>query len=233
MQPPSNGGVVLNPDGTFNYTPNPGFAGTDTFDYEVCVPVPPGDPGLPTELCSVATAMVQIAPVADLGVTKTHSGPLVQGGPVTYIVDVVNNGPSPVLGARVTDAVPAGLADVSWTCSADGGGACSSETGAGALDTTVDLPSGGSVRFEVSGAVVGASATEIVNIARVAAPAGFTDPNPGNDEAIDAAPIEPAPAGALATTGSDTRMWTVLGGSFLAIGVALGATARRRRRTAG
>ncbi len=230
VRAPSNGNLVLDPIGTFTYTPNPGFSGTDTFDYEVCFPVPPGDPSLPTELCSVATAMVQIAPEADLGVTKAHEGALVQGGTVTYIVNVDNGGPSPAFGARVTDAIPAGLAEVSWTCSGGGGGACSSETGIGALDTVVDLPDGGSVRFEVSAVVIGEAGTEIINIARVAAPAGFTDPNPDNDEATDIAPIEPPPVGALAMTGSDTRAWTGIGGSFLGIGLALGATARRRRR---
>jgi hypothetical protein len=30
---PTNGTIIFNPDGTFNYTPNPGFAGTDTFTY--------------------------------------------------------------------------------------------------------------------------------------------------------------------------------------------------------
>jgi hypothetical protein len=32
---PHNGSVTLNPDGSLTYTPNPGFAGTDTFTYTV------------------------------------------------------------------------------------------------------------------------------------------------------------------------------------------------------
>ncbi len=32
---PTNGTLVLNADGTFEYTPNPGFSGIDTFTYEV------------------------------------------------------------------------------------------------------------------------------------------------------------------------------------------------------
>lgn len=31
---PSNGTLVLNPDGSFTYTPNAGFNGTDTFTYQ-------------------------------------------------------------------------------------------------------------------------------------------------------------------------------------------------------
>jgi VCBS repeat-containing protein len=33
--PPSNGRVVVNPDGTYRYTPNPGFSGTDSFTYTI------------------------------------------------------------------------------------------------------------------------------------------------------------------------------------------------------
>ncbi len=34
-QPASNGTATVNPDCTFTYTPNPGFTGTDRFDYQV------------------------------------------------------------------------------------------------------------------------------------------------------------------------------------------------------
>lgn len=33
---PTNGLVVINPDGTFTYTPNAGYFGTDTFEYLIC-----------------------------------------------------------------------------------------------------------------------------------------------------------------------------------------------------
>ncbi len=36
QNPPSNGTLILNPDGTFDYTPNPDFYGADSFTYEVC-----------------------------------------------------------------------------------------------------------------------------------------------------------------------------------------------------
>ena len=32
---PANGTVVVNPDGTFTYTPNPGYAGPDSFTYKI------------------------------------------------------------------------------------------------------------------------------------------------------------------------------------------------------
>lgn len=35
FDPPSNGTAEVQPDGSFIYTPNPGFYGTDTFEYEI------------------------------------------------------------------------------------------------------------------------------------------------------------------------------------------------------
>jgi hypothetical protein len=31
---PNNGTLTLNPDGSFTYTPNPGFSGSDSFTYK-------------------------------------------------------------------------------------------------------------------------------------------------------------------------------------------------------
>jgi len=50
---PANGVVTLNADGTFTYTPNPGFSGTDTFTYEVCDNQTP-------KLCSNAVVTITV-----------------------------------------------------------------------------------------------------------------------------------------------------------------------------
>ena len=42
--PPNNGTATVNPDGTVTYTPNPGFCGTDTFEYEIETAPPPCRP---------------------------------------------------------------------------------------------------------------------------------------------------------------------------------------------
>jgi hypothetical protein len=57
---PKNGTVVLNPDGTFTYTPNSGFTGQDTLKYAVC------DNGTPSK-CD--TAMVVINVLIDINNT--------------------------------------------------------------------------------------------------------------------------------------------------------------------
>jgi len=46
----SNGELILNEDGTFTYIPNPGFFGTDFFQYEVCDP----------ELCDTAIVLINV-----------------------------------------------------------------------------------------------------------------------------------------------------------------------------
>ena len=50
----SNGVLTFNPDGTFNYIPNPGFTGNDSFEYEVCLPAPN------TGVCDTGTAIIII-----------------------------------------------------------------------------------------------------------------------------------------------------------------------------
>lgn len=50
----SNGTLNFNADGTFNYIPNAGFTGNDTFQYEVCLPTPN------TAVCDTGTAVIVI-----------------------------------------------------------------------------------------------------------------------------------------------------------------------------
>lgn len=51
---PTHGALTFNADGTFNYIPNPGFTGNDTFQYEVCLPAPN------TAVCDTGTAVIVI-----------------------------------------------------------------------------------------------------------------------------------------------------------------------------
>ncbi|MWW26920.1 Ig-like domain-containing protein, partial [Algibacter lectus] len=54
---PANGSVVVNPDGTYTYTPNPDFTGEDTFEYTIC------DDGNP-QACDTATVYIEVLPVS-------------------------------------------------------------------------------------------------------------------------------------------------------------------------
>jgi len=62
----SNGTLVLNADGTFTYTPNPDYFGTDSFVYEVC------DDGIPS-FCTTATVTIDVTPVNDAPVAVDDS----------------------------------------------------------------------------------------------------------------------------------------------------------------
>jgi gliding motility-associated-like protein len=50
---PANGKVIINPDGTYTYTPNPGYSGSDSFVYQVC------DNGNPV-MCNQAEVTIKI-----------------------------------------------------------------------------------------------------------------------------------------------------------------------------
>lgn len=51
---PANGTVMWNANGSYVYTPRPGFVGTDTFTYKVCMPTPYAD------RCSQATDTITV-----------------------------------------------------------------------------------------------------------------------------------------------------------------------------
>ena len=93
-------------------------------------------------------------------------------------------GPDDALGARVLDAPPEGLVDVTWACEASAGAGCAA-AGEGTIDDRVDLPAGGRVVYRMAGTVARGATGELVNLASVEAPPGLFDPAPGNgaDEA--------------------------------------------------
>ena len=130
---------------------------------------------------------------ADLVTTKTDGVTSVNaGGTTTYTIVVSNAGPSSADGAVFTDPAVTNLNVTGVTCgSASGGAACPTVPnttvalmqGAGIVIPT--LPSGGSVTFTVNATVATGATGTIANTASTAAPAGVTDPTPGNNSATD------------------------------------------------
>jgi gliding motility-associated-like protein len=86
---PANGSVTINnTTGEITYTPDPGFNGTDTFDYVVC------DDGNPLPaLCDTATVTITVNPVNDQPVAVNDADTTDENTPVT--VDVVANDDDP------------------------------------------------------------------------------------------------------------------------------------------
>ncbi|QDU21945.1 Ig-like domain-containing protein [Urbifossiella limnaea] len=68
---PSSGTLALNPDGTFSYTPNPNFFGTDSFTYRTGDGTAPG---------GVATVTITVRPVNDPPVQAVNAGLTVAEG---------------------------------------------------------------------------------------------------------------------------------------------------------
>ena len=133
---------------------------------------------------TTANITVNAPPSADLSITKTDGVTTVTaGGSTTYTITASNAGPSNATGATVADTFPASLTGT-WTCVGAGGGTCTA-SGSGNINDTVNLPSGGSVTYTVSAAISASATGSLVNTATVAAPAGVTDPTPGNNSATD------------------------------------------------
>ena len=145
---------------------------------------------------------------ADLAITKTDGvTTATAGGSVTYTITASNAGPSSATGSTVADTFPASET-CTWTCAGAGGGTCTA-SGAGNINDTVNLPSGGSTIYTASCTISAAATGTLSNTATVTAPAGVTDPVPGNNSATDTDTVSAAPganvSGTKTVSGTFTR----------------------------
>ena len=126
-----------------------------------------------------------LVPVADLAITKTDGlTAAVPGEAVTWVLTVVNAGPSAVTGATVVDDFPTAVSGVAWTCSASAGATCTA-AGSGDLSDSVSLPAGGVLTYTATGTLATDAEGTLANTATVAVPAGVVDPDPGDNSASD------------------------------------------------
>jgi len=132
---------------------------------------------------------VQMAGVADLAVSKSNSKTAVSPGePVVYSIIVYNDGPSPVVGARVGDSLPAILSGATWSCTSSTGATCTAQ-GIGDIDDLVSLPVGGSATYSVTANTDASALGSLENTVTVAPPPGVFDPVPDNNSATDVDPL--------------------------------------------
>jgi len=123
---------------------------------------------------------------ADLQITKSDGiTSAVPGASVTYNLVVTNAGPDSVTGAVVADTLPAALTGATFTATATGGAANFDATGSGSINDTVDLPSGSSITYVVTGTVSAAATGSLTNTATVTAPVGVDDSDLTNNTATD------------------------------------------------
>jgi uncharacterized repeat protein (TIGR01451 family) len=137
---------------------------------------PPGNRPPVTDEDSV----IVTGPVADLGITKTHTPTSVEvGDNVTFTLTVRNFGPGTSYGVKVTDTLPSALTYVSatgpdWSCSH------ASQVVTCTLGSP--LPSGASTAITLV-ATTNSASSQVVNVAIV--DSKTKDPNPDNNRAED------------------------------------------------
>ncbi len=163
--PPGNGTVVINPDGTVTYTPNNDFSGLDTFFYEIC------DGGIPAPvLCDTAMVIVTVGNlVFDLALSKTlapgQPGLVDIGDEIHYLITVTNEGHFAATNIEITDQIPPGLAlspnNSNWSLN---------PAGNPVIVLAGPLQPGESETVEIVMVIVyGASGQNILNIAEITA----------------------------------------------------------------
>ncbi len=138
---------------------------------------------------------------ADLAVTNTDGATTSSvGQPITYTVQVTNNGPSDVSGAQLADTIPGGVSGVSWTCQVTSGtGSCGTASGSGnAVATSLDLDAGAVATISITGTVDPGAPRTLSNTAAVVRPDDVDDPDTTNNSATDATTIDHPPAVTLA-----------------------------------
>ncbi len=172
-------------------------AGSHTLSFWVA------DQGDRTHDSGLAIDNVMVRPNADLAISKDDGVSQVNPGePVTYTIVVTNAGPATAAGAVVSDAFPASLLGVSWTCVGASGGSCAA-SGSGNLAELVDLPNGGSVAFTVSATLSGSAAGSLTNTATVVAPADRVDPELADNSATDSDTVSLGADQVTATSGGN------------------------------
>ena len=166
---------------TATSTLSPTAAGT--LSNTASVATPEGIPD-PNPADNTATDTDNIVSVADLSVTNTDGRTTATPGQsVTYTIMASNGGPTSVIGATVSDTVPASFTLPSWTCVGAGGGSCTA-SGTGSISDVVNLPVGATVTYTLQG-TVSADPASLINTATITPPGGIIDLNPGHDSATD------------------------------------------------
>ncbi len=142
-----------------------------------------GAGNLPLAIFAVADATV----INSNGRTTYLPGEL-----LVYTVVVSNAGPDPIHALRISNPVPAGLINVSWTCAATGAAECPAASGNGGIDRNIpQLPLNGTLVFTLGGTVDG-SPPQITSTASLSLPVdnSLEDPNLSNNSVSDTDQLE-------------------------------------------
>lgn len=127
-----------------------------------------GDTVTPFAINNVDYACPANGPAIVVGITKTGPAVADPGGPITWVVTVVNNGPADGAGSIFSDPVPAVISNVTWTCTASNGAACQNASGSGNNINQVlpAFPPAGQVVFTINGTLP-PGAGQYINVATI------------------------------------------------------------------
>jgi uncharacterized repeat protein (TIGR01451 family) len=165
----------------------------------------------PTSSDHTSVVTSTVASVADLGITKTHTGTVGLGLTVTYVITVTNSGPSVAYGAIVTDTFQSGLTNITYSCAVQSGehSRCYTANGSGDINAVVDVDVQGSVVFTATALVTDPTAANLSNTAYVTLPAeNGSDPNPSNNSSTDVVGIPPTATQTSTSTTTPTSTST-------------------------
>lgn len=136
------------------------------------------------------TVSVAIAPTADVEVTKSNAqSQTIPGTTTTYLIGVLNRGPSAVRSLTISDLLPTPFeeANAIWTCTTSLGqpGGCHSVHGSGAVSAQVDLEPNESATIAVTVPIDASAAGTLENTATAVLSTFASDPDPSNNVAVD------------------------------------------------
>ncbi len=135
-------------------------------------------------------AWIFARPRADLAVSlKDGQAQAVPGTAIEYTLVASNAGVHPVASAHVVATLPPALLGASWLCTGTGGAVCAG--GTGAVDDFASLPPGSSATYTLSATIDPAATGTLMAVADVSVPAGYLDPNLGNNQAQDVDALTP------------------------------------------
>lgn len=143
-----------------------------------------GDPN-PSNDSSMATTTV--ATQADLAVSKTGPANAIAGGTASYVLGLINNGPSDAASVNLSDTLPPGTTFVSLAQTAGPAFNCTTPavgTGGTVTCTAATLASGVSASFTLVVAVTTAVANGSTLSNTATASSATTDPSPNNNSAV-------------------------------------------------
>ncbi len=104
------------------------------------------------------------------------------GSPLSYTIVLNNAGPGAATNTSILDTFPGWYTNVSWTCTATGGAACTSGTsGTGSIFGSANLPKDGQITFAVTGDIALGTTGTITNTAAAVVGNPTTDPNNTNN----------------------------------------------------